>query len=419
MSERKILTPSEVGEYLKGIMERDSKLSGLLVRGEVSNYTESTKGHHYFTLKDEEGAMRCVMFRGRAQFLRFKLRNGMRIIAEGQATVYIASGQYQLLCSRLIPDGVGELAIAFEQMKEQLNREGLFDPAHKKPLPFMPRRIALITSPVGDAVHDMIQILGTRWPMAQVKVVPVRVQGVEAPGEIAAAIRWADRHRAADLLITGRGGGTAEELWAFNEEVVARAIYNAETPVISAVGHEPDVTISDLVADFRARTPSNAAEEAVPDQEAIRERLDQDKRRLERAMTNMLLRCRHTVERLAGSRCMTDPGAYFREKRLWLDYHHSGLLRSLEHALARKRERLERLSVRQSGGVERTLSRKREQLRAEAAALDAMSPLKVLSRGYSVAQRKDGRAILSVKDVAAGDKLKLTLKDGSVDCRVL
>lgn len=415
---QEILTPSQVGQYLKGMMEGDQKLSNLLVRGEISNYTAARSGHHYFSLKDEEGIIQCVMYRSRAQFLRFRPRDGMQVIAGGQVTVYVVRGAYQMICSRLIPEGVGEMALAFEQMKEALAREGLFDPAHKKPLPAIPKRIALITSLVGDAVHDMIQILGTRWPMAQVIVIPVLVQGAEAPNEIAAAIRWADRHRVADVLIVGRGGGSVEDLWTFNEEIVARAIYSAETPIISAVGHEQDVTVADLVADLRARTPSHAAEEAVPDQNAVREILQKDGKRLERAMANLLFHRRQAVDRLAGSRSMTDPDAYFREKKVRLNYDRDKLVRGLELVLTRKKTRLERLAVRQSGGVERTVSRKRELLGTQAAALDAMSPLKVLGRGYAVARRKDGRVLSSVQDTAPGDAFRLRLCDGELGCRV-
>lgn len=414
-----VLTPSQVGAYVNGMLARDRRMAKLSVQGEVSNYTVSNKGHHYFTLKDEEGSLRCVMFQGRAQFLRFQLRDGMQVIASGQASVYIPSGQYQLRCNTVQPDGIGELALAFEQLKEKLDREGLFDPAHKKPIPAIPKRIALITSPTGDAVHDMIEILGKRWPMAEVLIVPTRVQGKEAPGEIAAAIRWADQHQIADLLITGRGGGSVEELWAFNEEVVARAIYNTETPIMAAVGHEPDVTIADAVADFRARTPSNAAEEAVPDQAVVRRALLQDQKRLKGALLRILGRYRQNINRLANSRSMTDPASFFREKRLRLTHQHSKLLHSMERAASGNRERLNTLSARLSSGMERTTSRKREQMRTQAAALDAMSPLKVLARGYSVVQREDGKAVLSTKDVQTGDKLKLTLTDGSVNCRVL
>ena len=231
--ENTILSPTQVGMYLKGMMERDRLLSGIMVRGEISNYKMYPSGHHYFTLKDAEGAIRCVMFRGDASSLRFRPQNGMQVIAAGRVTVYPRDGQYQLYCARLTPDGAGDLHIAFEQMKEKLLREGLFDQSAKKPIPQYPKTIALVTSPAGAAVRDMLRILGARFPMAKIRILPVRVQGEGAANEIAAAIRWANWQQVADLIITGRGGGSMEDLWAFNEEVVARAIYDSEIPVIS------------------------------------------------------------------------------------------------------------------------------------------------------------------------------------------
>ncbi|MEM5780157.1 MAG: exodeoxyribonuclease VII large subunit, partial [Lawsonibacter sp.] len=248
--ERSILTPAQVSQYIKGFMDRDRVLSGLLVRGELSNYKIYPSGHHYFTLKDPEGALRCVMFRGDASSLRFRPENGMQVIAAGRVTVFPRDGQYQLYCTKLTPEGAGDLHLAFEQRKEQLLREGLFDQSHKKPIPRYPKTIALVTSPAGAAVRDMLRILGVRWPMARVRVLPVRVQGEGAAEEIASAIRWANWKQVADLIITGRGGGSMEDLWAFNEESVARAIFDSDIPVISAVGHEPDVTIADFVADL-------------------------------------------------------------------------------------------------------------------------------------------------------------------------
>lgn len=419
MREDAILTPSQVGQYLKSMMDRDRLLSGLLVRGELSNYKMYPSGHHYFTLKDGEGALRCVMFRGDAQSLRFRPQNGMQVIAAGRVTVFPRDGQYQMYCARLTPEGVGDLALAFEQLKEKLAREGLFDPGHKKEIPAFPRKIALITSPAGAAVRDMIRILGIRWPLSKVYVIPVRVQGAEAPGEIAAAIRWADARRVADLLITGRGGGSMEDLWAFNEEIVARAIYDTQTPIISAVGHEPDVTIADFVADLRASTPSNAAELSTPDQNEIYAALLGDRERLDRAISLRLARCRQVLDRLAGSRPMTEPASYFREKRLLLDYQSSRLAHGLRNSASGQRERLGKLSsaLPRSGAM--AIRQRRERLNALAASLDALSPLKVLGRGYAIAQRADGRAVVSAGDVAPDDLLKLTLADGSVDCRVL
>ena len=419
MREDAILSPSQVGQYLKSMMDRDHLLSRLLVRGELSNYKMYPSGHHYFTLKDGEGALRCVMFRSDAQSLRFRPENGMQVIAAGRVTVFPRDGQYQMYCARLTPEGVGDLALAFEQLKEKLAREGLFDPARKKEIPVFPRKIALITSPAGAAVRDMIRILGARWPLAEIKVIPVRVQGMEAPQEIAAAIQWANWNGVADLIITGRGGGSMEDLWAFNEEVVARAIYASGIPVISAVGHEPDVTIADFVADLRAATPSNAAELAVPDQNEVYVSLLGNGERLERTISIRLSRYRQTLDRLAASRPMTEPGSYFREKRLLLDFQSSRLAHGLRSSSAGQRERLSRLSAAFPGSAARTVTQCREPLNALAASLDALSPLKVLGRGYAIARRGDGKAVVSTGDVVSGDKLELTLSDGSVDCRVL
>ena len=336
------------------------------------------------------------MFRGDAVSLRFRPQNGMQVIAAGRVSVFPRDGQYQLYCSRLTPEGAGDLHVAFEQLKEKLAGEGLFAPEHKKPLPPSPKTIALITSPVGAAVRDMLRILKARWPMAQVRVLPVRVQGEGAAEEISAAIAWCDREKAADLIITGRGGGSMEDLWAFNEEIVARAIYRCRIPVISAVGHEPDVTIADYVADLRAATPSNAAELAVPDQNEVYGRLLSLEKRLEGAMGHRLAQSRRRLDRLAKSRAMTQPGAYFQTKRLLLDYQSRRLNQALERTVAQNRERLAGL----------------------AAALDAMSPMKVLGRGYAIARDGEGRVLSSVKQTGAGEKLTLRLADGSLRCHV-
>ncbi|MEY8231683.1 exodeoxyribonuclease VII large subunit [Oscillospiraceae bacterium 50-16] len=391
-----ILTPAQVGQYIKGFMDRDRLLSNLLVRGELSNCRLYPSGHHYFTLKDGEGALRCVMFRGDAASLRFQPENGMQVIAAGRVTVFPRDGQYQLYCTRLVPEGAGDLHTAFEQLKRRLLEEGLFDQSRKKPLPPFPGTIALVTSPAGAAVRDMLRILKSRWPMTRVRVLPVRVQGEGAAQEIASAIRWANRYRVADLIITGRGGGSMEDLWAFNEEVVARAIAASELPVISAVGHEPDVTIADFAADLRAATPSNAAELAVPDQREVRAGLEQIQARLEHAMGRRLAGYRQALDRLSRSRSMTEPAAYFQNKRLLLDYHSRRLSHSGERCLLGQRERLGRL----------------------ASALDAMSPLKVLGRGYAIPRREDGRVLTSAGDAAAGDRLLLRLSDGTLRCRV-
>ena len=391
-----VLSVSQVNQYLKGLMDRDELLSALYVRGEISNYKCYPSGHHYFSLKDGESTLRCVMFRREAASLRFRPENGMQVIAAGRVAVYPRDGAYQLYCVRLTPEGVGDLQVAFEQLKEKLRREGLFDPEAKKPLPRFPRRIALVTSPAGAAVRDMIRILGARWPLSEVIVLPVRVQGEEAPGEISAAIAYADRAGLADVIITGRGGGSMEDLWAFNDERVARAIFACRTPVISAVGHEPDVTIADFVADVRAATPSNAAELAVPDRDEVLAALAQYRGRLEKAVRRRLESARSAWTRCRTSPALTRPEEQIQNRRLALD----GQGLRLAHALQRR------------------LSGERERYARTAAKLDALSPFKVLARGYAIPQDGEGRVITSAGALTPGERLTLTMADGQADCVV-
>ncbi|MBM6665807.1 exodeoxyribonuclease VII large subunit [Flavonifractor plautii] len=392
-----IYTVSQVNQYIKALLDRDRELTALYVRGEISNYKAYPSGHHYFSLKDGEGAIRCVMFKREAMSLRFRPENGMKVIAFGRVAVFPRDGQYQLYCTSLTPEGVGDLHLAFEQLKQKLYAEGLFDPAHKKPIPRFPKRIALITSAAGAAVRDMLRILGARWPMAEVFLLPVRVQGTEAPGELCAAIAWANRHQVADLIITGRGGGSMEDLWAFNDENVARTIYHSAIPVISAVGHEPDVTIADFVADLRAATPSNAAELAVPDQNEVAVWLRQMEGRLAQAMGRKLERARKDLDRAARCRALQDPMNYVDDKRMVLDYQREKLAAGLNAALNRERQRFGQL----------------------ASKLDALSPLKVLGRGYAIPRKWDGGVVRSVSDVTPGDQLKLRVADGEISCQVV
>ncbi len=394
--ERHIYSVSEVNQLIKSMLDGEPQLGEIFLRGEISNYKLYPSGHHYFTLKDAEGAIRCVMFKGQALRLRFRPENGMKVIAFGRITVFPRDGVYQLYCSDLTADGVGDLHIAFEQLKEKLYQEGLFDSAHKKPLPKYPQRIAIITSAAGAAVHDMIRILRRRYPLAKVLLLPVRVQGPEAPPEIVGAIRYANRYQVGDVIITGRGGGSIEDLWAFNDERVARAIYGSEIPIISAVGHEPDVTIADFVADIRAATPSHAAEIAVPDQEELRERLLSLQGRMVQEEERRLGLLRTRLTALSEKRVLRDPMAFLQEKRMILDY--------VQRALADR------------GGT--ILSEPKRRLGALSAALDAMSPLAVLGRGYAIPQREDGSVLRSAADISAGDKLTVTMGDGAIDCRV-
>ena len=394
--EQHIFGVAEVNQLIKHMLDGEPMLQGILVRGELSNYKIYPSGHHYFTLKDADGALRCVMFRGQASRLRFRPENGMKVIASGRITVFPRDGAYQLYCDSLTPEGVGDLAVAFEQLKARLYAEGLFDPAHKKPLPRYPETIAIVTSPAGAAVHDMIRILRRRFPIAKVVLLGVRVQGTEAPPEIAGAIRYANKWHVGDVIITGRGGGSMEDLWAFNDERVARAIYESELPVISAVGHEPDVTIADFVADARASTPSNAAEIAVPDSAELLRWLRGAEGQMARKETARLEDLRTRLEKLRAKRVMTDPMAYLQDKRMELTHVQQRL-----------------------GDVSGTLlSRKKERFAALAASLDAMSPLKVLGRGYAMAQNGDGQILKSWRDVSAGDAVTVTLGEGALACRV-
>ena len=393
--DRQIYAVSEVNQLIKNIFDSVPALGNLCIRGEISNYKVYPSGHHYFTLKDSEGAIRCVMFRGDAMRLRFRPANGMSIIAFGRVSVFPRDGQYQLYCSELIDDGQGALDRAFEELRRRLEAEGLFAPENKVKLPAFPCKIALITSPAGAAVRDMIRILGTRWPMTEVLVVPVRVQGEEAAGEIAAAIHAINNRDDIDLIITGRGGGSREDLWAFNEEVVARAIYISNIPVISAVGHEPDVSISDYVADVRASTPSNAAELAVPDQKEQYDRLNHLKRRLAAAQNTRLTRARKELDRLRGSRMLRDLRAPIDDRRMLLD----SLQRRMAIALERKTKFC------------------RMELAKFSTGLHAMSPLKVLGRGYAIAKSESG-VVSSVTQTAAGENLDVMLADGVLHCQV-
>ena len=394
--ERNVFSVSQINDYLKAKLEEDDFLSAVAVSGEISNYKLYPSGHHYFTLKDAGGALKCVLFKGNAMRLRFRPENGMQVIAMGHIAVYPRDGAYQLYCSALLPDGVGDLYAAFEQVKARLAAQGLFDEAHKKPIPKYPGVIGVVTSSAGAAVHDILRILRRRYPLSQVKLLPVRVQGVEAPMEIAGAICFANAHKLCDVLIVGRGGGSMEDLWAFNEEVVARSIYDSEIPVISAVGHEPDVTISDFVADVRAATPSNAAELAVPDQEALRQSLDSVSANLAADLSRRLKTARRQLDILRNSPGLQSPMGY----------------------LEQRRKTVTLLSTRLRAAQQQRLHRSRQQFVGLTAKLDAMSPLKVLSRGYALAAKADGTLVRSASQVAPGDRLSITLHEGSITATV-
>lgn len=394
---QQVLSISQINAYIQSKMDSDGLLNAVAVRGEISNYKMYPSGHHYFTLKDEGAALKCVMFKGNAQRLRFRPENGMKVIAMGKISVYPRDGAYQLYCTAMAMDGVGDLYAAFEQLKKKLAAQGLFDPAHKKPIPKYPGTIGIITSSAGAAVHDMLRILRKRYPLTRVKLLPVRVQGAEAPGEIAAAIRYANHYRLADLLIVGRGGGSMEDLWAFNDELVAHAIYESRIPVISAVGHEPDVTISDYVADLRAATPSNAAELAVPDREALEQTLDGMSAAMAAALNRQLKSARQHLQVLASSAALRSPTGYIEQRRKSVELLQNRLLSAQQRALDQANRRYI----------------------ASVAKLDAMSPLKVLTRGYSMAQTRDGILLRSVTQVERGEEIRISLSDGTLNATVM
>ena len=392
-----VLSITQLNEYIRGRMDSDPLLAQVAVRGEISNYKQYPSGHHYFTLKDEGSALRCVMFKGNAMRLRFRPENGMKIIAMGKVSVYPRDGAYQLYCTAMTMDGVGDLYAAFEQLKKKLAAQGLFDPAHKKPLPRYPGTIGIITSSAGAAVHDMLRILRKRYPLSKIRLLPVRVQGAEAPGEIAAAIGYANHYHLADLLIVGRGGGSIEDLWAFNDEQVAYAIYHSEIPVISAVGHEPDVTISDYVADLRAATPSNAAELAVPDQDALRQSLDAMSNAMASSLNRQVKAARQHLLVLSASPALQSPTGY----------------------LEQRNQSVELLKNRLVAAQNQNITRAKQRYIAQISKLEAMSPLKVLTRGYSMVQTERGEVVRSVSQVALGERIQVKLSDGTLSATVM
>ena len=393
---QQVLTISQINEYIRGRMDADQLLNAVAVKGEISNYKLYPSGHHYFTLKDESSALKCVMFKGNAMRLRFRPENGMKIIAMGKISVFPRDGAYQLYCTAIAMDGVGDLYAAFEQLKKKLSAQGLFDPAHKKPLPKYPRTIGIVTSSAGAAVHDMLRILNKRYPLVKVRLLPVRVQGAEAPAEIAAAIRYANHYDLADLLIVGRGGGSIEDLWAFNDERVAYAIYESRIPIISAVGHEPDVTISDYVADLRAATPSNAAELAVPDRLALHQGFDSMFGSMRMTLDRQLRNARQRLDMLSKSPALQSPTGYLDQKQKQLELLKNKLVAAENQIISRNNQRYISLTAK----------------------LDAMSPLKVLTRGYSMAMKENGDVIRSVSQVEAGEDIRILLGDGSLEATV-
>lgn len=394
MSEIPVISVTELVTAFKEVVE--TSLPPCCVEGEISNCRRSPTGHFYLTLKDDQSEIGAVIWKSSALRMKFQPKDGMKVLATGALQVYVARGSCQFIINRLLPQGVGELELAFRQLRDKLAAEGLFDEERKRPLPRVPRRIALVTSPTGAAVRDMIQVITRRWPAAQIVILPVRVQGDGAAREIARALAMVHRIPEVDVVITGRGGGSLEDLWCFNEEIVARAIAACQIPVISAVGHEIDVSIADLVADRRALTPSEAGELVVPDMKELRAGMSQLAGRMERVLRNRIDRARLRLQGLEGRALLRRPMTLVDERR----------------------QRCDDLAERAFRSVNLRLERLRQQLSSTAAALDAMSPLRVLSRGYSLTMRTDHSVVSSVADVRPGDRLRTRLQDGVLESTV-
>lgn len=414
----RIYSVTQLNTEIKGLLESNPSFRNVFVQGEISNYKQHTSGHHYMTLKDEGGAISAVLFRTDAMRLKFRLTNGMKVIARGRVSSFPKTGQVQLYLADLMPDGAGALHMAFEQLKRRLYEEGLFDEAHKQPLPRMPEHIALVTSPTGAAVRDMLRILKRRFPMAAVQIWPVLVQGEGAPAEIVRALQAIDMRGEADLIITGRGGGSMEDLWAFNDERVARAIYACTIPVISAVGHEPDVTIADFVADLRAPTPSGAAELAVPEQNELRLSIDQAAARLQHAMAQRLAMRYARVSALSDRLTQRTPVRYIADKRARTAELMLRLGAAQKRQMLAFRTAASYQAQRLADAQTTLLAHRRSAFTQYAAQLDALSPLRVLARGFAVATSETGTIITDHTSLHPGDRLHLRFARGAARVRV-
>jgi len=396
MEERIILSVTQVNLYIKEKLENDVFMSNVTVKGEISNIKIHSSGHIYMSLKDEKGVIRAVMFRGNASKLAFKPDNGMKVVASGRISVYERDGNYQLYIDSMKQEGIGDLHIAFEKLKIQLSEEGLFDVKYKKPLPKYPKKVGVVTAPTGAAIRDIINVLTRRFSYSDVLLYPVLVQGENSAESIVSAIEWFNDKRAADVLIIGRGGGSIEDLWSFNEEIVARAIFKSEIPIVSAVGHEIDFTISDFVSDLRAPTPSAAAELVVPDERELISKFDNVLKRIKLCSSKILDNKRLNLKFYAEKNVLTNPESMINNQKIYLD----SLNKSFENSISKITEA------------------KKKELSVMVSKLDGLSPLGTLSRGFSVTKDEKGNVLRSVKQVKKGDLLKVTLTDGEINTRV-
>lgn len=392
-----VLSVSQLNRYIKMNFDADENLANIFISGEISNFTNHYRtGHLYFTLKDDSAAVRAVMFNSSAKRLKFMPEDGMKVIARGRVSVYEASGQYQLYVDDMQPDGVGALNLAYEQLKEKLQKEGLFSEQHKKPLPPYPEKVGVITSPTGAAVRDIINVLGRRFPYAEIVFCPVLVQGEGAHLQLTDAVNLFNSERAADVIIIGRGGGSIEDLWEFNDEGLARAVYNSEIPVISAVGHETDFTICDFVADMRAPTPSAAAELAVPDANELQYALSALKNRMFLNVSSGIADRRSRLEYLTSK----------------------GALKSPDEMLSNRSQRLDTAFSKMLSSYENRIGGKKVEFISAATALSKLDPMSVLMRGFAFVSDKNGKNVYSSQALAKGDKINVRFHDGSAVCEV-
>lgn len=392
-----VLSISQLNRYIKMNFDADENLANIFISGEISNFTNHYRtGHLYFTLKDDSAAVRAVMFNSSAKRLKFMPEDGMKVIARGRVSVYEASGQYQLYVDDMQPDGVGALNLAYEQLKEKLQKEGLFSEHHKKPLPPYPEKVGVITSPTGAAVRDIINVLGRRFPYAEIVFCPVLVQGEGAHLQLTDAVNLFNSERAADVIIIGRGGGSIEDLWEFNDEGLARAVYNSEIPVISAVGHETDFTICDFVADMRAPTPSAAAELAVPDANELQYALSALKNRMFLNVSSGIADRRSRLEYLTSK----------------------GVLKSPDEMLSNRSQRLDTAFSKMLSSYENRIGGKKVEFISAATALSKLDPMSVLMRGFAFVSDKNGKNVYSSQALAKGDKINVRFHDGSAVCEV-
>ena len=407
------ITVTQLNKYIKNLLETDINLSQVSVKGEISNFKLHSSGHCYMTIKDETAQIRAVMFKTYASALKFTPENGMKITATGKISVYERDGQYQMYIFAMQPDGLGDLHVEYEKLKAKLTAEGIFDPAHKKPIPKIPKAIGVVTSPTGAAIRDIINVATRRYPLAEIIVCPVLVQGENSAKQIANAIEYMNREKIADVLIVGRGGGSIEDLWSFNEEVVAYAIYNSEIPIISAVGHETDFTIADFAADLRAPTPSAAAELAVPSALEL-------KANISAYLNRMLMVTKQTIDlkrSIVSGFSLKSPIDYINQNRLRTDNAMQKISNLVTESVIKSRNKTDVYSQKINNTVMNMFSEKAKQLTVNVAKLDALSPLKVMTRGYSVALAKDN-ILKSVDNVCKGDEITVRLADGSIDCMV-